>query len=84
MSSDGLLCRSMTPGQGVMSRGDVVYHHDINRAKRSILLDLKRPEGLEVFWQLLEEAEHTRWPMVRVLLERAQDELRDRVGHARP
>ncbi len=39
------------------NRGDVVYHHDINRAKRSILLDLKRPEGLEIFWQLVADAD---------------------------
>ena len=39
------------------NRGEVVYHHDINRGKSSILLDLKRPEGLEVFWQLVENAD---------------------------
>jgi len=35
----------------------VAFHTDINRAKRSILLDLKRPEGLEVFWKLVEDAD---------------------------
>ncbi|MDH3641176.1 MAG: CoA transferase [Gammaproteobacteria bacterium] len=39
------------------NRGEVVYHHDINRGKRSILLDLKSDEGLEVFWQLVETAD---------------------------
>lgn len=39
------------------SRGDVLYHHDINRGKSSILLDLKTPDGLEVFWQLVENAD---------------------------
>jgi crotonobetainyl-CoA:carnitine CoA-transferase CaiB-like acyl-CoA transferase len=39
------------------NRGQVVYHHDINRGKRSILLDLKKPEGLEIFWQLVETSD---------------------------
>ncbi len=38
-------------------RGNVVFHVDINRGKRSLLLDLKRPEGLEVFWKLVEDAD---------------------------
>ncbi len=38
-------------------RGDVVYHHDINRGKRSLLLDLKTPEGLDVFWDLVAGAD---------------------------
>lgn len=29
----------------------------MNRAKRSIILDLKKPEGLEVFWALVEDAD---------------------------
>jgi crotonobetainyl-CoA:carnitine CoA-transferase CaiB-like acyl-CoA transferase len=29
----------------------------VNRGKRSIVLDLKQPEGLEVFWRLLETAD---------------------------
>ena len=33
------------------------FHNDINRGKRSIVLDLKRPEGLEAFWALLEDAD---------------------------
>jgi crotonobetainyl-CoA:carnitine CoA-transferase CaiB-like acyl-CoA transferase len=37
--------------------GGIAFHHDINRGKRSILLDLKRSEGLEVFWRLLEDAD---------------------------
>ena len=39
------------------SRGGVLYHHDINRGKRSILIDLKTPGGLEVFWQLVDDAD---------------------------
>jgi crotonobetainyl-CoA:carnitine CoA-transferase CaiB-like acyl-CoA transferase len=35
----------------------VVYHNDINRGKRSILLDLKSEEGREIFWRLLEKAD---------------------------
>ena len=38
-------------------RGNVIFHVDINRGKRSLLLDLKKPEGLEVFWKLLEDAD---------------------------
>jgi crotonobetainyl-CoA:carnitine CoA-transferase CaiB-like acyl-CoA transferase len=38
-------------------RPQVAFHNDINRAKRSILLDLKTPEGLEVFWRLVEDAD---------------------------
>ena len=30
---------------------------DVNRGKRSILIDLKKPEGRDVFWQLLETAD---------------------------
>jgi len=39
------------------SRGEVLYHHDINRGKRSILLDLKTKEGLDVFWELVDSAD---------------------------
>ena len=35
----------------------VIYHTEINRAKRSILIDLKNPAGLEVFWKLVEDAD---------------------------
>lgn len=33
------------------------FHGDVNRAKRSIVLDLKTPEGLEVFWRLVDTAD---------------------------
>src|SRR5712691_11601529 len=33
------------------------YHTDVNRGKRTILLDLKRPEGLDVFQRLLDDAD---------------------------
>lgn len=33
------------------------FHLDVNRGKRSIVLDLKTPQGLEVFWQLLDGAD---------------------------
>ena len=40
------------------SRGSAVArHNDINRGKRSILLDLKSEEGRDVFWKLLEDAD---------------------------
>ena len=34
-----------------------MYHLDINRGKRSIFLDLRTPEGLAVFWQLVDTAD---------------------------
>lgn len=33
------------------------FHSDVNRAKRSIVLDLKSDEGLEVFWRLVDSAD---------------------------
>ena len=33
------------------------FHGDVNRGKRSIVLDLKTPEGQEVFWKLVETAD---------------------------
>jgi len=33
------------------------YHLDINRGKRSIFLDLRTREGLDVFWQLVDTAD---------------------------
>ena len=38
-------------------RDPVQRHNDINRAKRSILLDLKTEEGLKIFWRLVDEAD---------------------------
>jgi len=35
----------------------VLRHNDINRGKRSLLLDLKTKEGLEVFWKLVDQAD---------------------------
>jgi crotonobetainyl-CoA:carnitine CoA-transferase CaiB-like acyl-CoA transferase len=35
----------------------VLRHNDINRGKRSILIDLKTKEGLEIFWKLVDEAD---------------------------
>lgn len=35
----------------------VARHNDINRAKRSILLDLKTKEGLDIFWKLVDQAD---------------------------
>jgi crotonobetainyl-CoA:carnitine CoA-transferase CaiB-like acyl-CoA transferase len=35
----------------------VARHNDINRGKRSVLLDLKSEEGRDVFWRLLEDAD---------------------------
>ncbi len=38
-------------------RPRVAFHNDVNRGKNSIVLDLKTPEGLEIFWELLEDAD---------------------------
>ncbi len=38
-------------------RNPVQSHNDINRAKRSILLDLKTDEGKKIFWQLVDQAD---------------------------
>jgi crotonobetainyl-CoA:carnitine CoA-transferase CaiB-like acyl-CoA transferase len=35
----------------------VLRHNDINRGKRSLLLDLKTREGLEIFWKLVDQAD---------------------------
>jgi len=35
----------------------VLRHNDINRGKRSILIDLKKNEGLEIFWKLVDQAD---------------------------
>jgi crotonobetainyl-CoA:carnitine CoA-transferase CaiB-like acyl-CoA transferase len=37
--------------------GFVSSHNDVNRGKRSILLDLKSADGREVFWKLLDTAD---------------------------
>lgn len=33
------------------------YHTDVNRGKRTMLVDLKTPEGLDVLWRLIERAD---------------------------
>ncbi len=35
----------------------VLRHNDINRGKRSVLIDLKTKEGLAIFWKLVDEAD---------------------------
>jgi crotonobetainyl-CoA:carnitine CoA-transferase CaiB-like acyl-CoA transferase len=37
--------------------GFVASHNDVNRGKRSLLLDLKSDAGRDVFWRLLEDAD---------------------------
>jgi crotonobetainyl-CoA:carnitine CoA-transferase CaiB-like acyl-CoA transferase len=37
--------------------GGIAFHHDVNRGKRSLLLDLKSEAGQEVFWRLAEDAD---------------------------
>ena len=50
----------------------VLRHNDINRAKRSILIDLKTKEGLEIFWKLVDEAD--------VVLQNFRAGVADRLG----
>jgi crotonobetainyl-CoA:carnitine CoA-transferase CaiB-like acyl-CoA transferase len=38
-------------------RDPIASHNDVNRGKRSILLDLKTEEGLSVFWRLVQDAD---------------------------
>ncbi|HTE83215.1 MAG TPA: CoA transferase, partial [Dehalococcoidia bacterium] len=38
-------------------RDPVSNHHDVNRGKRTMLLDLKAEEGLSVFWRLVADAD---------------------------
>src|SRR5439155_4259935 len=33
------------------------YHTDVNRGKRTILIDLKRAEGLDILWRLVQSAD---------------------------
>ncbi len=37
--------------------GYVASHNDVNRGKRSLLLDLKSEAGRDIFWRLLEDAD---------------------------
>lgn len=53
-------------------RNPVNWHNDVNRAKRMILLDLKKPDGLEVFWKLMEGAD--------VMLENFRMGVADKLG----
>jgi len=38
-------------------RGQVNWHPDVNRGKRTLLIDLKQPQGMEIFWRLLDQAD---------------------------
>jgi len=38
-------------------RQTVLRHNDINRGKRSVLIDLKTKEGLAIFWKLVDQAD---------------------------
>jgi crotonobetainyl-CoA:carnitine CoA-transferase CaiB-like acyl-CoA transferase len=39
------------------TRPAVAFHNDVNRAKKSIVLDLKSEEGREIFWDLVDDAD---------------------------
>ena len=53
-------------------RNPVPWHNDVNRAKRSILLDLKSEAGRKIFWRLLEDAD--------VVLENFRSGVADKLG----
>ncbi len=38
-------------------RNPVNWHADVNRGKRTFLLDLKQPEGMAIFWKLVDQAD---------------------------
>ena len=38
-------------------RGGIIFHNDVNRGKRSILIDLKSEDGIELFWQLVDQVD---------------------------
>ena len=48
------------------------FHIDVNRGKRSIMLDLKTADGMEVFWRLVEDAD--------VIVENYRQGVVDRLG----
>jgi crotonobetainyl-CoA:carnitine CoA-transferase CaiB-like acyl-CoA transferase len=50
----------------------VAFNVEVNRGKRSIVLDLKTPEGQEVFWKLAEDAD--------VIVENYRRGVIDRLG----
>jgi len=50
----------------------VLRHNDINRGKRSVLIDLKTKEGLEIFWKLVDQAD--------VVLQNFRAGVADRLG----
>jgi crotonobetainyl-CoA:carnitine CoA-transferase CaiB-like acyl-CoA transferase len=57
------------------------YHTDVNRAKRTMLLDLKAPGALDVMWRLLDDADvvvHNFRPGVMERLGIGYDEVRQR------
>jgi len=39
------------------NRGTIAFHNDVNRGKRSMLLDLKTEEGVATFWDLVDEVD---------------------------
>lgn len=53
-------------------RNPVPWHNDVNRGKRSLLLDLKTKAGIDIFWRLLENAD--------VVLENFRTGVADKLG----
>jgi len=53
-------------------RNPLRFHHDINRGKRTVLLDLKSEEGIKVLWKLIDQAD--------VILQNYRKDAADRLG----
>jgi crotonobetainyl-CoA:carnitine CoA-transferase CaiB-like acyl-CoA transferase len=63
--------RPSTGRAGLGGRGDT-FNLDVNRAKRSIIIDLKQPRGMAVFWRLAERAD--------VVVQNFREGVADRLG----
>lgn len=57
---------------GLIVDGQSASHHNVNRAKRSVVIDLKRPEGVEVFLRLVDTAD--------VVIDSFRSGVMDRLG----
>ena len=61
-----------TPAANQNPGGPNSFNIEVNRGKRSIILDLKTPEGQEIFWKLAEDAD--------VIVENYRRGVIDRLG----
>jgi crotonobetainyl-CoA:carnitine CoA-transferase CaiB-like acyl-CoA transferase len=61
-----------TSGRGGAGGRGNVFNLDVNRAKRSIIIDLKQPRGMDLFWRLVERAD--------VVVQNFREGVADRLG----